>query len=161
MSSYINFYLRKKDTDVYTLLYSASRSHPIYQTFYEVMGSHLDQHDRCLPLTNADLTALHREAEKSVKIFTGLVEKAQKQIQDIATWNNSIDEKLEAVNELEARLESYREEIDWLNFTIDAFSMFICIADEQYNCPHPTLYAGIDGYNPGHFLDPNGNEDDE
>lgn len=148
MSSYLSFYIRKKDTDTYTPLYSVSRSNKFYEIFYEEFGCHLDNNHCCNPLSSADLNKLFHLAESEMAKYNAHIERSIQQKADIAAWNNSIEEKLEAIADIDSYIEYCKEEQNFLAYIHNVCSFLICVNEEQYDCEHPVIYAGIDGYRP-------------
>lgn len=148
MSSYLCFYLRKKNTDTYIPLYSVSRSNSLYQAFVKEFGSHIDKNGKCLPMTQADLAILHRTIEASLSYYTNRINELELQKKEVGTWNNSIEEKHEMIVEIQGDINECKEDREYTNFAAASVSMLMNIEEEQYNCDHPTLYAGIDGCTP-------------
>lgn len=148
MSSYLCFYLRKKNTDTYIPLYSVSRSNSLYQAFREEFGNHIDENGICLPMTQVDLASLHHTIEASLSYYTNRINELELHKKEVGTWNNSVEEKHEKLVEIQANINEWKEEREYTNFAAASVSMLINIEEEQYNCGHPTLYAGIDGCAP-------------
>ena len=59
MSSYLNIYVRKANTETCISLVSYSRSNRIYETFEQVFGNNIESWDnpKCQSLTIGDLNA--------------------------------------------------------------------------------------------------------
>ena len=150
MSSYLSFYLRKKGTDVYVPLYSISRSNYLYQAFSDEFGIHLDENAMCSPISKADLNVLYRRLETQLCNYTNRITELENQLKEIGSWNNSVEEKLEAIAQRQEYIDGYKEEREYVNFAVATVSVFMSIEEEQYKPGHPILYAGIDGYAPNH-----------
>ena len=148
MSSYLSFYLRKKGTDVYVPLYSISRSNYLYQAFDDEFGSHTDKKGTCLPISQADLNVLHRRLETQLCNYTNRITELENQLKEIGSWNNSVEEKLEAIAQRQEYIDGYKEEREYVNYAVATVSVFMSIEEEQYKPEHPILYAGIDGHAP-------------
>ena len=149
MSSYVSFYLRKKDTDEYTPLYSVSRSHPIYSAFQDTLGNNMDQYGRCSSIKKSDISDMIKAVASEIKDYKGVIADCEQELKEIPNWNNSIDEKYEVLQEVRSRIKGCKEEIDYLEFASSALAMLINIIDEQdFKDEGQILYGGIDARRP-------------
>ena len=148
MSSYLSFYLRKKDTDIYTPLYTVSRSHALYEVFADEFGNYLDEFDRCRALTPEQLNTLYHAAKEKVARYKNDIDNTIRNKREVGQWNNSVEEKIDLMRSLDEQINYLEEQHTPATAAMYFISFLIGIEEEQYASTHPTLYAGVDGRNP-------------
>lgn len=156
MSSYLNIYVRKANTETCISLISYSRSNKIYETFEEVFGSHIEdwEHPKCQSLTMNDLNEWAdcikggiKHSENNIKYYKDL----QQYIKTIPAA--SLDEIMEHYNEYQEMIDYNEKELNELITTNHLICFLKDIHEEQQilekNLPNtPWIYAGIEGSNP-------------
>ena len=90
MSSYLNIYVRKANTETCISLVSYSRSNRIYETFDQVFGNNIEswENPKCQSLTIGDLNEWtdYIEAEGSMMFDINVMKKIV--LNTIKTYNN-------------------------------------------------------------------------
>lgn len=156
MSSYLNFYVRKANTEICISLVSYSRSNKIYETFEEVFGSHIEDwnNPKCQSLTMNDLNEWAdyikggiKHSENSIKYYKDL----QQYVKTIPAA--SLDEIMEHYNEYQEMIDYNEKELKELTQINYLIYFLKHINEEQQllekNFPNtPWIYAGIEGSNP-------------
>lgn len=146
MSSYVNFYLRANE--IFAPIGSYSRSNEVYQAIQD----HL-YYEKLVALTPSILNDVIQEVEEKIarmRKHRATDENRIHLIMDSA--NSTMDEKLQAVNDIECNFEEMDAYIDELNFVADVMRVFINMIDAyEYggdggldNDPNHYIYAGID-----------------
>ena len=155
MSSYLNIYVRKANTEICISLVSYSRSNKIYETFEEVFGSHIEDWDnpKCQSLTMYDLNEWAnyikdgiQHSENNIKYYKDI----QQYIKTIAA---PLDEIMERYNEYQEMIDYNEKELKELTQINHLIYFLKHIHEEQEmlekNFPNtPWIYAGIEGTNP-------------
>lgn len=144
MSSYVNFYLKNGKTGAITYLFGYSRSSTIYEVFYGNFLNHRTKDGYCDELTAADCTTLMRAAEDKKRLELKNIQDYEKSIKELATWNNSVEEKMEYYSDWDNCIRLAQEEIENYERAYNFFSILKEII--QYNPDKVTLFAGIDCY---------------
>ena len=144
MSSYINFFIRKdiNEEPYFIPLGSFSRSSAVYQAvtscpFERIRAMKFEE----LNSTVNDLCDSRRKYEECIK-------NAQNKIVTIIpSFNNSVQEKMEGIDEQERYIDDINEEISDIQFAIGYFSCLqeIVFDNENYSSSKDTIiYCGID-----------------
>ena len=107
MSQYISFYVRSKHDD-FIGLGDYSRSHLIYQLTDRALNV---PYEHIRALTTNDLRAMKDEANLERDSINANIAKYRGYITDIATFNNSLDEKIECVAEYQDLIEECTEQL--------------------------------------------------
>lgn len=107
MSQYISFYVRSKHDD-FIGLGDYSRSNPIYQLTDRAINV---PYEHIRVLTTNDLRDMEDEANLERDSINANIAKYRGYITDIATFNNSLDEKMERVAEYQDLIEECTEEL--------------------------------------------------
>ena len=144
MSSYVNFYVKNGKTGAITYLFGYSKSSAIYEIFYGNFLNHRTKAGYCNELTAADCTILMRDAEDKKRKKKKNIQDYEKSIKDLATWNNSVEEKMEYYSDWDQCIRQAQEDIE----TYERAYTFFSILKEmiQYNPDKVILLAGIDCY---------------
>lgn len=152
MSSYVNFYIKNNKKNVYTYLFGYSRSSKTYEVFYETMGNNHNKEGYCNELTKEDLSYIINHINSEINTYKERCNEREQFNIQVGSWNNSIDEKLELINEGFEMIDFYKEEIEALTRAKVEYSLLLEIID--FNPDKAQLFAGIDCY-------VNKNEEDE
>ena len=144
MSSYVNFYLKNGKTGAITYLFGYSRSSAIYEIFYGNFLNHQTKDGYCNELTAADCATLMRAAEDKKRFELKNIQDYEKSIKDLATWNNSVEEKMEYYSDWDRCIKLAQEDIE--NYK-HAYTFFSILKEMiEYNPDKVMLFAGIDCY---------------
>lgn len=144
MSSYVNFYLKNGKTGAITYLSGYSRSSTIYEVFYSSFLNHRTKDGYCDELTAADCTTLMRAIEDKKHYKLKDIQDYEKSIKDLATWNNSVEEKMEYYSDWDRCIRLAQEDIEDYEHAYTFFSILKEII--QYNPDKVMILAGIDCY---------------
>jgi adenylate kinase family enzyme len=144
MSSYVNFYLKNGKTGAITYLFGYSRSSAIYQIFDEELYVHQTKEGYCDELTVADCERLIRESLNQRDKLHQVIASYEKSIKDLATWNNSVEEKMEYYSDWDGCINQAKEDIEMYDHACSFFSILKEMID--YNPDKAILLAGIDCY---------------
>ena len=142
MSSHVNFYLKNGKTGAITYLFGYSRNSTIYEIFYGNLLNHRTKDGYCGELTAADCTKLMRDAEDKKRFELKNIQDYEKSIKDLATWNNSVEEKMEYYSDWDQCIRQAQEDIETYEHAYTFFSILKEII--QYNPDKVMLFAGID-----------------
>ena len=147
MSSYINFFIRSEDK--FLPLSDFSRSSEIYQRLHNNVP-----YEKLRALTYNELDSIEDDIIEDKRKYTNLISEYKKEIELIATFNNSAEEKLEAINSIESMIKDIEESISELNFAKGWFNSLCIIlysardyTDENYNHlvdADKYIYAGVE-----------------
>lgn len=155
MSSYLNIYVRKANTNTCISLVSYSRSNRIYETFEQVFGNNIESWDnpKCQSLTIGDLNAWTDCIEAEIKRNENGIKYYQDLQQYIKTTSASLDDIMERYHEYQEMIDYHKEELEDLIKTNHWVYFLKHIHDEQQilekDWPGTLwIYAGIDGSNP-------------
>lgn len=148
MSQYIHFFIRS--TDKLLPIRTASRSSSIYQFFCDYAP-----YEKVRALSMDMLQEIHEEISKQVSKWTHQIEEDQKDLQLVASFNNSVEDKIEA---MKSARDAIRENEEFVNEMKEAlaftyFLMDMCneVEDSNYYYKEETkidptkyLYFGIE-----------------
>ena len=147
MSSYINFFIRSDNR--FLPLGNFSRSSEIYQRLNNDVP-----YEKLKALTYNKLNNVVNNIIEDAHKYNNRILKYKKEIELIATFNNSVEDKLEAINSIESTIEDIEESISELNFAQGWFDSLCKIidraseyTDEDYNGlidASKYIYAGIE-----------------
>lgn len=119
MSSYINFYLKVEDK--YCPLGTYSRNCPEYRFFKDIVPF-----EKIAPITIKKLQAVIEDIEFAINNEMKSIGRYSLNIKDIKTFNNSINEKMEliedyrnTINELKEDLEANKKCLNFVNWLIE------------------------------------------
>lgn len=147
MSSYINFFIRSEDK--FLPLSDFSRSSEIYQRLHNNVP-----YEKLRALTYNELDSIEDAIIEDKRKYTDLISGYKKEIELITTFNNSAEEKLEAINSTESMIKDIEESISELNFAQGWFNSLCRILDsardyiDENNNPlvdaDKYIYAGVE-----------------
>ena len=144
MSSYVNFYIKNNKKNVYTYLFGYSRSSKMYESFYETLGNNRDAQGYCNELTKEDLINICNYIRDEIDHDKKNKAEREQFISQVGGWNNSIEEKLEFINDCREFINYLEEEIEALIYTQAIYGVLYEMVD--FNPDKSQLYAGIDCY---------------
>lgn len=142
MASYVNFYLKNGKTGTITYLFGYSGSNAIYEIFYEEFHYHRTKDGYCDELTVADCECLIRAALNKKSSEFDVIQSYEKSIKDLATWNNSVDEKMEYYSDWDRCINQAKEDIEMYEHAVSFYSILKEMV--EYNPDKTILLAGID-----------------
>lgn len=142
MSDYMTFVVRKGD--VFTPIYTCTRSSAIFQSlkgavdYGRLAEVHKDELVECIERERACAQDLVKDVEA--------IESNKKLVAD---WNNSIEEKLEALSRYDLAQQEIRDHIEEAQATAVRLQFLYDIAEEleffkDYSKKESGLYAGIE-----------------
>ena len=144
MSSYIYFYIRKNDDFIPIGEYS--RSHNIYQNFNEYAP-----YEAIQVITESTLISIRNSLMNDMNKMTQLIKENEDNKQLIASFNNSVEEKMTEINEINNNIEAAQEEYESLQYTIYYCDFLNDIIDTRKytdNEENQCIYVGIECYKP-------------
>ena len=144
MSSYVNFYIKNGKTGTITHLFGYSGSNAIYEIFHEEFYVHQTKDGYCDELTAEDCEKLVRAALDKKSSNLNIIQRYEKSIKDLATWNNSVEEKMEYYSDWEGCVNQAKENIEMYEHAVSFFSILKEMI--EYNPDKVILLAGIDCY---------------
>ena len=145
MSAYIQFFVRNDNTFMPISVYS--RNNSVYRYFdeYTPWG-------KIKVVTRSLLNKIHDNVNEDILCYQKRYDRAKEMKEYVATMNNSMDEKMEWIENIEATLGDCREEIEkaeyvkhYLNFLDDVIES----VEYEENIDYKNyLYVGIEVGNP-------------
>ena len=142
MSSHVNFYIKNGKTGTITYLVGYSRGSAIYKVFREICLNNRTKDGYCDELTAADCKELMRDAEDKKRFEFENIQDYEKSIKDLATWNNSVAEKMEYYSDWDQCIRQAQEDIETYERAYNFFSILKEMV--EYNPDKVILLAGID-----------------
>lgn len=155
MSSYLNIYVRKANTETCISLVSYSRSNRIYETFGQIFGNNVESWDnpKCQSLTIGDLNEWTDYIEAEIERNKDSIKHYQDLQQYIKTTSAPLNEIMDHYHEYQEMIDYHKEELEDLIKTSHWVYFLKHIHDEQKMLEKgwpgtPWIYAGIEGSNP-------------
>lgn len=153
MSSYLNIYVRKANTETCISLASYSRSNKIYETFEQVFGHNIESWDnpKCQSLAIGDLNEWTYYIKAEIKHHEDSIKYHQDLQQYIKTTSAPLEEIMERYAQYQEMIDYHREELEELIKTNHWVYFLKSIHDQQEILEKPGalwIYAGIEGSNP-------------
>ena len=142
MASYVNFYLKNGKTGTITYLFGYSGSSAIYEIFRENFLNHQTKDGYCDELTADDCEMLVRAALDKKSFELNIIQSYEKSIKDLATWNNSVEEKMEYYSDWDRCINQAKEDIEMYEHAVSFYSILKEMV--EYNPDETMLLAGID-----------------
>lgn len=138
MSSYITFFLKRKQDESVISFLSYSRSSHIYQIMNAPYGSaHLVTESMVLDAIDA--------VDDSITSLQRMRERKEKNLSLISTFNNSIQEKIDLIDEGWRAVDEILEEISDFENARSALVVLMQILDDlKYGSDNTELWCGID-----------------
>jgi len=143
MSSYIYIYRKVGDETFVPLLERSS-----YSTFYQIFSGYAE-FECVFSISSDDLIEGRNKAKTKYKEIIEDIQKLKAREKEIGTWNNSIEEKMEILHDLDSLIEEKRIEAEENKDTICAINLLLDIiklasyTDEELN-EDEVLYIGIE-----------------
>lgn len=125
MSSYVHVFARKNDTFVELLCYCRSSE------LYSVLSPYAP-YEKIAPLTKDILLGAKEELEKRLDTARRYNEEYKQTIAQIGSWSNTIEEKLDAINDLQQNISDRQEWIDELTAATYIFAFLLTIDAPLY-----------------------------
>ena len=146
MSQYMSFFIRR-DSDNFVPLFTFSRSSALYQQFdYTV------PYEKVRALSYSELEKYLGKCESYIVKLKDSIRKANEKKTLIASFNNPVDEKVEALNEVEYDIREAEDSIREVERAYYSILALIDIVDEiAYNPAYDKdkyIYAGIEVCDP-------------
>ena len=138
MSQYIEFFVKSKE-DNFTCIASFPRSHIIYQTLVNEVpyGKICKLNFSSISRVILSLTEKKVEWRKRKEEYDNMWDR-------IGTFNNSVQEKLEAMAEFREALLEIKENIDDIDNAINYLKVFQLMVEEMQTDSTIGLYCGIE-----------------
>ena len=144
MSSYVNFYLKNGKNNTITYLFGYSRSSAIYKMFYEELTYNKNKDGFCDEVSIGELDEIiHRTLNEKSKLRE-VIESYEKSMKDLATWNNSVEEKMEYYSDWDCCINQAKEDIEAYDHALSFYSILKEMID--WNPDKNVILAGIDCY---------------
>lgn len=150
MSQYVEFYLRVGDR--FAPILTRSRSTNLYQ-----MVSHSVPYEGIRALDRDDIREFIEDARAEIHRIEGNIARQQKQLAMIPDFENTVDEKLQAIGETQDYIEELEQELDYAKGDLAFFNMLDDMWEEAeqtkwYKDEHPEgvidpdryIYAGVE-----------------
>ena len=148
MSQFIHFFIRS--TDKLLPIRTASRSSHIFQSFCEYAP-----YEKVRAISMSMLKEIREEISEQIDKWTQEIEEEEKDLQMIALFTNSVEDKIEAMKSareaLRGREETVKEMKDALAFTYFLMDMYeeaedsnYCYKEEVRIDPTKYIYFGIE-----------------
>lgn len=145
MSAYIQFFVRNENTFMPISVYC--RTSKIYEYFDDYTPW-----EKIKPVTRPLLDKIRDNVNDDILYFQKQYDRAKEMKEYVASMNNSMDEKMEWIENIETALENYCEEIEdakyvkhYLNFLDDIIES---VEYEEHIDHMNYLYVGIEVGNP-------------
>ena len=141
MSAYIQFFIRNNET--FMPIGTYCRSSVIYQAFDEYIPW-----EKIRPLNEPLLRRIYGEVMDEVQYCKNYISKIKEQREFIASFNNTVEEKMEMLNNVEETLSEYESDLDNLN-NVKNYILFLndiieAVEFEDDIDENAYLYAGVE-----------------
>lgn len=141
MSQYLEIYVKSKE-DNFTYLDAFSRNTAMYRLFNEDLGA---PYGKVRKMTKARLQEGLEIASGYLQGFTDRKKKHEDTLQLVSSFNNSVDEKMEAIYELQEYLEEYDESIVEMEWVTNYLRVLLSMTESiSYEGSKTGLYYGIE-----------------
>ena len=135
MSKNIYFYIRHNDE--FLPILSIDRSNALYQVFANYVP-----YGQISAINDATLRSVEKELNEKISNYKKIIEKYRNENNTIVSFNNSIEEKLEAMRTNSLAIDELQDEIDELYTTLHYVYFMSMMLEEYYNQDY--FYAGIE-----------------
>lgn len=151
MSQYIFFYIRAEDRMM--PIGTFSQSHNVFQLFHDCVP-----YEKIAPLDTAKLDPIHDSAREYIRCTTEDLEREKAILQQIPSFSNSVEDKLDAIREQQNLVDSLEDELnEWRDAIayVELLYQIIDVAEDTnwmedkslHIDPHQYLWVGIEtGY---------------
>lgn len=141
MSQYLEIYVKSKE-DNFTYLDAFSRSTVMYRLFSEDLGA---PYGKVRKMTKAHLQEGLEIASGYLQGSTDRKKKHEDTLQLISSFNNPVDEKMEAIYELQEYLEEYDASIVEWEWAMNYLRVLLSMTESMsYEGSKTGLYYGIE-----------------
>ena len=141
MSQYLEFYVKSKE-DNFTYLDAFSRSTCMYRLLNEDIGA---PYEKVRKMTKARLQEAIGIGSDYLQSITERKKKQEDTLQLISSFNNSVDEKMEAIYEHQEILEEYDDSITEWEWTLNYLRVLLNMVENMsYEESKTGLYYGIE-----------------
>ena len=144
MSSYVNFYLKNGKNGTITYLFGYSRSSAIYEMFYEELTYNQNKDGFCDEVSIGELEAIICRTLNQKSKLREVIESYEKSMKDLATWNNSVEEKMEYYSDWDGCINQAKEDMDAYDHAVSFYSILKEMI--EWNPDKNVILAGIDCY---------------
>lgn len=147
MSQYLNFFVRIKDGFIPIGDYSRN------SIFYQMVNSCIfPPYEKIMPVSIQQLKEVCDNFKKNQTNIRLQINRAEKKKELLATFNNSVDDKLEAMREYDSSIAEWEEDYDQLSCCIGACNTYIDMIEAvKYSdckiegiCSDSYIYCGIE-----------------
>ena len=145
MSSYIHFYIRGKKELV--PIWTSSRSSAMYQLF-----NHEVPYEKVRSISRRELCGFIQDAKNEISAYELRLEKIERRRADIVNFNNTTEEKVEALENLEWERADIEEDLEEVKRVFEAL-MFMqetqdaVVYEDGYDADK-YIYAGVECWLP-------------
>lgn len=144
MSQYIQFFI-KSNSNEFLPIGVFSRCNAIYGFFEEYFNA---PYEKIAAITMQDLTYLVRKIDDCIKIHNDRIVELEQKIKTITEYNNSVKEKMLAIDDVNSVIKEYvreRDEFKWARDYVCSLQEIIdAIAYDDKYCKDTYLYCGIE-----------------
>lgn len=138
MGQYIEFFVKSKE-DNFTRIVSFSRNNNIYQVLMNTVP-----YEKICKLTHTLMTNAIEKLQETLTKYRRTKLTYQSEITNICTFNNSVEDKLIAIENITNNMKEIDEDIDILDNDIKYLQIFQSMIDAMYYTPDIGLYCGIE-----------------
>jgi hypothetical protein len=138
MSQYIEFFVKSKE-DNFTCITSFSRNNDIYQVLMNTVP-----YGKICKLTHTLIANAIDNLQKTLTKYHQIRLNHQNEIANVCTFNNSVEDKLMAIENIRDNMIDLDEEIADLDEAIKYLQILQSMVDEMYYTPDIGLYCGIE-----------------
>jgi len=124
MSAYVDFFIRNKDDFISIADYSRN------SMIYSIVNNDVP-YEKIRAITTQDISRFINVAAEKIEEYNRKIYKGKEQIKFVATFNNSIEEKLEVIAQYEEGIEEYTQSIEEYNYAKNFFSFLIELIDAR------------------------------
>ena len=144
MSQYIQFFIRS-NSDEFLPIGIFSRCNAIYDFFEKYFNA---PYEKIAAITMKDLMYLIEKIDNRIEVYNNRIVELEQKIKLITECNNSVEEKMIAVDEVNSDIKEYveeRNEFKWArNYVCSLEEIVDAIAYNDKYCKDTYLYCGIE-----------------
>ena len=140
MSAYMDFFVRYGDD--FIPLGDFSRNTIIYHTIMDCTNV---PWEKIIPLTLDDLQAAQTRAHKQNTDALDYIDTLKDRIEEVKSFNNSVEEKLEQIEVYKGEIEEWRQEAEEARYAENYFYFLADLIESAYDIDADKyIYAGIE-----------------
>lgn len=121
MSRYLHIYLRSKDSGAFTHIYMGTFWHRVSDAFGYV------PYEKVRRVSEAEFEDNIHTLDKMIEACKDKIAADEDFIKEIGTWNNSIEAKIEEIENMRDSIDNTRDEMDELETVRDFLWMLTCL----------------------------------